>query len=33
MVFLPLLIGVLIRWGVPILSTYLAGRFQFDLVP
>ena len=33
MVFLPLLIGVLIRWGVPILSTYLVGRFQFDLVP
>ena len=33
MVFLPLLIGVLIRWGVPILSTYLAARFQFDLVP
>ena len=33
MVFLPLLIGFLIRWGVPVLSTYLAGRFQFDLVP
>ncbi len=32
-VFMPLLIGYLIRWGVPILSTYLATKFQFDLVP
>lgn len=33
MVFLPLAIGALIRWGVPILSNYLAAKFQFDLVP
>jgi fluoroquinolone transport system permease protein len=33
LIFYPLVMALLIRWGVPILRTYLIARFQFDLHP
>jgi fluoroquinolone transport system permease protein len=33
LVFYPLLLAVLIRWGVPPLAARLMAQFQFDLVP
>jgi fluoroquinolone transport system permease protein len=33
LIFYPLVMALLIRWGVPILRTYLLARFQFDLNP
>jgi len=33
LIFYPLLLAVLIRWGVPFLRSHLILRFQFDLYP
>lgn len=33
LIFYPLVLAVLIRWGVPILRAHLIARFQFDLQP
>ena len=33
LIFYPVVVALLIRWGVPILRTYLMARFQFDLHP
>jgi fluoroquinolone transport system permease protein len=33
LIFYPFVVALLIRWGVPILRTYLIARFQFDLHP
>jgi fluoroquinolone transport system permease protein len=33
LIFYPLLIAGFVRWGTPILSDYLARRFQFDVEP
>lgn len=33
MVFLPVLVALLYRWGVPVLTLHLQERYQFDLTP